>query len=141
MQSNPPSLIVNSVHQQAFQEIFNLIANKPELLEKEGKKPGEGDNKINEEGLKELFKLIDYKTTDEQFKDICKQLFATNERITFDNFLQIFNLKLEDYTITDVKNAFKLLAGDDDKLISLDKIKSILERNGLSDMEIIFLTN
>ena len=52
----------------------------------------------------------------------------------------IFNLKLEDYTITDVKNAFKLLAGDDDKLISLDKIKSILERNGLSDMEIIFLT-
>ena len=53
----------------------------------------------------------------------------------------IFNLKLEDYTITDVKNAFKLLAGDDDKLISLDKIKSILERNGLSDMEIIFLTN
>ena len=68
-------------------------------------------------------------------------MFATQERITFDNFLQIFNLKLEDYTITDVKNAFKLLAGDDDKLISLDKIKSILERNGLSDMEIIFLTN
>ncbi len=138
---NPPSLIVNTVHQQAFQEIFNLIANKPELLEKEGKKPGEGDNKINKEGLSELFKLIDYKTTEEQFNDICKQLFAVNERITFDNFLQIFNLKLEDYTITDVKNAFKLLAGDDDKLISLDKIKSILERNGLSDMEIIFLMN
>ena len=65
MESNPPSLIVNSVHQQAFQEIFNLIANKPELLEKEGKKPGEGDNKINKEGLSELFKLIDYKTTEE----------------------------------------------------------------------------
>jgi len=53
----------------------------------------------------------------------------------------IFNLKLEDYTITDVKNAFKLLAGDDDKLISLEKIKNILEKNGLSEMEVIFLTN
>jgi hypothetical protein len=50
-------------------------------------------------------------------------------------------LKLEDYTITDVKNAFRLLAGEDDKLISLQKIKQILEKNGLSDMDIIFLTN
>lgn len=132
------SLIVNQVHRTAFEEIFNLIANKKEFWPQEAEK---SDNKINVKGLKELFKLIDYKTTEEQFADIQQQLFSKKKRITFEDFLQIFNLKLEDYTITDVKNAFRLLAGEDDNLISLKKIKDILEKNGLSDMDIIFLTN
>ena len=50
-------------------------------------------------------------------------------------------MKLEDYSITDVKNAFKLLAKEDDKFIPLDTIKEILEENDLSEMDIIFLTN
>ena len=43
--------------------------------------------------------------------------------------------------MTDVKNAFKLLAREDDKYIKLDEIKSILAENGMTDLEIIFLTN
>lgn len=35
--------------------------------------------------------------------------------IGFDDFLKIFNLKLTDYTFNDVRNAFKLLAKDDDR--------------------------
>jgi hypothetical protein len=33
----------------------------------------------------------------------------------FDEFLKIFSLKLTDYTFNDVRNAFKLLAKDDDR--------------------------
>ncbi len=56
------SLIVNQVHRTAFEEIFNLIANKPEFWPHESDK---SDCKINVMGLKELFKLIDYKTSEE----------------------------------------------------------------------------
>ena len=40
------------------------------------------------------------------------------EWIDFKQFLGIFNLKLTDYKFDDVKNAFKLLAKEDDKFIS-----------------------
>jgi uncharacterized protein YfkK (UPF0435 family) len=56
------SLIVNQVHRTAFEEIFNLIANKSEFWPQEMDK---ADGKINVSGLRELFKLIDYKTTEE----------------------------------------------------------------------------
>jgi Ca2+-binding EF-hand superfamily protein len=59
------------------------------------------------------------------------KIFNKKEQIVFDEFLKIFNLKLTDYTFNDVTNAFKLLAKDDDKFISIDKIKKILAKNGL----------
>ena len=58
----------------------------------------------------------------------------------FDDFLKIFNLKMADYTSIDVKNAFKLLAKDDDKHISLESIKEILKKNNMSKMDVHFIT-
>lgn len=60
------------------------------------------------------------------------KIFNKKDLIGFDEFLKIFNLKLTDYTFNDVTNAFKLLAKDDDKYISLEKVKKILSKNGLA---------
>ena len=67
------------------------------------------------------------------------KIFNKKDLIGFDEFLKIFNLKLTDYTFNDVTNAFKLLAKDDDKYISLEKVKKILSKNGLAQKEIEFL--
>ncbi len=50
-------------------------------------------------------------------------------------------MKLTDYTFNDVKNAFKLIAKDDDKYIPLEKIKKCLNKNGISEEEVEFLTH
>lgn len=69
------------------------------------------------------------------------KIFNKKELIGFDEFLKIFNLKLTDYTFNDVSNAFKLLAKDDDKFLSIEKVKKILAKNGLGVKEIEFLTH
>jgi Ca2+-binding EF-hand superfamily protein len=48
------------------------------------------------------------------------KIFNKKEQIVFDEFMKIFNLKLVDYTLNDVRNAFKLLAKDDDKYIPIE---------------------
>ena len=53
------SLLVNDDHRKAFQEIFNLIATVPD------DKSTAKIKKMDKDGLVELFKLIDYKTTEE----------------------------------------------------------------------------
>jgi hypothetical protein len=37
--------------------------------------------------------------------------------------MQVFHIKTADYTLVDVKNALKLLAGDDDIFIPVEKFK------------------
>ncbi|KAL4477350.1 hypothetical protein ABPG72_002344 [Tetrahymena utriculariae] len=118
------SLEIKNNHKTAFQQIFNLVAK---------------DNKIDKKGLEELFHTIDYQVTEEQFNEMVAKIFNKKEQIGFEEFLKIFNLKLTDYTFNDVSNAFKLLAKDDDKYISLEKVKKILAKNGLGQKEIEFL--
>ena len=118
-------LQINSAQKIAFREIFNLVAK---------------DGKIDKDGFEEIFKLIDYKLTEKQLAEFHSKLFKQKDTITFDDFLKIFNLKMADYTSIDVKNAFKLLAKDDDKYISLESIKEILKKNNMSEMDIHFIT-
>lgn len=40
--------------------------------------------------------------------------------------MQIFLIKTSDYSLVDVKNALRLLAGDDDMYIPVDKFKKML---------------
>lgn len=118
------SLQIKGLHQQAFREIFGLVAK---------------DGKMDKNGLSELFRIIDYNINEDQFNDMVTKLFFKKETINFDEFMKIFQLKLPDYTTNDVKNAFRLLAKDDDKFIPAVKIKKILDKHGLSDVEIQFL--
>eukprot|EP01017_Pseudomicrothorax_dubius_P032717 TRINITY_DN430_c0_g1_i1.p1 TRINITY_DN430_c0_g1~~TRINITY_DN430_c0_g1_i1.p1 ORF type:complete len:145 (-),score=46.27 TRINITY_DN430_c0_g1_i1:118-552(-) len=120
------SLMINSTHRVALEEIFKLCA-------KEGK--------LNKEGLEQMFTMIDYKLPEDQMAEIYVKLFSKKEWVSFEDFLKIFQLKLTDYTLTDVYNAFRVLAKDDDKYIKLSKIKKILEEHNLTEIEVIFLTN
>lgn len=119
------SLEIKTLHKQAFREIFNLVAGK--------------DGKLDKKGLAELFRVIDYNITEEQFNDMISKLFQKKDTISFEEFMKIFQLKLQDYTTTDVKNAFRLIAKDDDNYIASSKIKKILDKHGLGDVEIQFL--
>jgi calmodulin len=119
------SLEIKTLHKQAFREIFNLVAEK--------------DGRMNKTGLSSLFRIIDYNINEDQFNDMVSKLFAKKDTINFEEFMKIFQLKLPDYTTTDVKNAFRLLAKDDDNFIPAAKIKKILDKHGLSDVEIQFL--
>ena len=117
-------LQITSAQKIAFREIFNLVAK---------------DGKIDKDGFEEIFKLIDYKLTEKQSSEFYSKLFKNKDTIFFEDFLKIFNLKMTDYTSVDVKNAFKLLAKDDDKYISLEAIKEILRKNNMSDMDVHFI--
>lgn len=119
------SLEIKPLHKSAFQEIFILVAGK--------------DQPLTKTGLAELFRIIDYNINEDQFNDMVKKLFVKKETINFEEFMKIFQLKLPDYTPVDVKNAFRLLAKDDDNFIPAAKIKKILDKHGLSDVEIQFL--
>lgn len=60
------SLEVKNSHRQAFKEIFNMKA---------------VDNKIDKKGLMDLFKMIDYKVSEEQFNDMVTRIFMKKEMI------------------------------------------------------------
>jgi hypothetical protein len=50
--------------------------------------------------------------------------------------MQIFVIKTSDYSLVDVKNALKLLAGEDDTYIPVDKFKKMLLAEGQSDEKV-----
>lgn len=47
--------------------------------------------------------------------------------------MQLFIIKTNDFSIVDIKNALKLLAGDDDMYISVEKLKKMLQTEGQSE--------
>lgn len=118
------SLELKSEQKKAFYEVFKLVAQ---------------NEKIDKKGLSELFKIIDYKLTEEQHLEIVNRLFVKKDWISFEEFLRIFTIKLNDYTPVDVKNAFRLLAKDDDNFLSGKKIRKMLEKNGVDSSEVDFL--
>jgi len=56
------SLVISPAHKKAFEEIFNLVANK--------------EGKIDRKGLEDIFKFIDYKLTEKQLTEVTGKLFA-----------------------------------------------------------------
>jgi Ca2+-binding EF-hand superfamily protein len=58
------------------------------------------------------------------------------EWITYEEFMQLFMIKTNDYSLLDVKNALRLLAGDDDTYIPIEKFKKILQTQGQSEEKI-----
>ena len=64
------SLEVKNSHRTAFKEIFNMKA---------------VDGKLDKKGLQELFKMIDYKVSEEQFNDMVSRIFVKKELIGMKN--------------------------------------------------------
>ena len=124
------SLQINHAQRQAFREIFKLATSD-----------GKSDGKLDKEGLDKIFQHIDYKCSEKQLEEFHQKLFSKKDAIEFTEFMNIFKLKMSDYTGQDVQNAFKLLARDDDKYIPQSLIKDILVKNGMTEVEVVFICN
>ncbi len=110
-----------------FREIFTLNAT------------GEGKDKINFQGLEEIFKMVGFTPNDKQKVEF-EELFAKKPTLNFNEFLSIFSLKNNSqFNEIDVKNSFRLLSKEytRDGWIKLDRVKEILIEMGISDLEIV----
>lgn len=90
---------LKTAQQQAFLEIFNLHA---------------VDGKISKKDLDDIFYRIGFKISKQNFEDICEKAFGPKDKITFEEFMETFKVKESNFDLTDIKNAFKLIAGDSD---------------------------
>lgn len=107
---------LKTAQRQAFLEVFNLHA-------KEGK--------INKKDLNDMFQRIGYYISQDHFKDICSKAFEFKEQITFEEFMGTFRVNESPYTLRDIKNAFKLIAGEHDQFIPVDLISELFRKNGV----------
>lgn len=67
------------------------------------------NGKLDVEGLKRIFTVIDYRPSEAEFEATLKNLFRGTAEINFDAFLRLYSLDLEPTAVTDIKNAFHLL--------------------------------
>jgi Ca2+-binding EF-hand superfamily protein len=89
-----------------------------------------------------IFEMIGYELSEEETTEILEMLFSKRETITFNNFLDLFKLQLNDLTKDDIKSAFKVLAKDDDQFIPPSLLQEIInEHSGLSPNDALFLRN
>lgn len=120
------ALSISDGNRDTLKRIYNIYA-KDELLSKKG--------------LEEIFKMIDFKVTPEQWKDIVDNVFQKRDHINFEGFMRLFNIKIPDVTNVDIKNAFRLIAKDDDRYIPMETIKQILNEGGLKENDVLFIIN
>ena len=85
------SLQINHAQRQAFREIFKLATSD-----------GKSDGKLDKEGLDKIFQHIDYKCSEKQLEEFHQKLFSKKDAIEFTEFMNIFKLKMSDYTGQDV---------------------------------------
>lgn len=78
-----------------------------------------------------MFARIGYYISQEHFKDICEKAFEFKELITFEEFMETFKVKESPHALRDIKNAFRLIAGDEDQFIPVDLIYELFRKNGV----------
>lgn len=72
------------------------------------------NGRVDKKALKAIFERVAYFISPEHFEDICTKAFEFQEAITFEEFMNLFKVREAPHSITDIKNAFKLLAGEED---------------------------
>lgn len=107
---------IKTSQRQAFMEVFNLHA-----LE----------GKVNRQGLKAIFDRVGYFISPEHFEDICARAFEFKENVTFEEFMELFRVRESPHSLTDIRNAFKLLAGEEDEFIPLELLYEIYRKAGI----------
>ena len=93
---------LKTAQQQAFLEIFNIHAQ---------------GGKINKKGLADIFDRIGFKISEQNFEQICEKSFGNQTHITFEEFMETFKVKESNFDLVDIKNSFKLIAGNSDDKI------------------------
>ena len=70
------------------------------------------NSKVDKKGLKAIFDRVAYFISPEHFEDICTKAFEFKETVTFEEFMELFKVREAPNSLTDIKNAFRLLAGE-----------------------------
>ena len=78
-----------------------------------------------------MFGRIGYYIYESHFNDICAKAFEFKDEITFEEFMEIFRIKEAPHDLRDIKNAFRLIAGEEDTFIPLDNIYEIFRKSGV----------
>lgn len=107
---------LKTAQRQAFLEIFNLHAR---------------DGKVGQSELKAMFDRVGYFISEDHFRDICAKTFEFKEQVSFEEFMEIFRVRESAHNLVDIKNAFRLLAGEQDELIPLELIYEIFRKQGV----------
>ncbi len=107
---------LKTAQRQAFLEVFNLHAK---------------DGRITQTELKAMFERVGYFISEEHFKDICLKAFEFKEAVTFEEFMDVFRVRDSPHSLLDIKNAFRLLAGEEDEFLPLEVIYEIFRKAGV----------
>lgn len=57
-------------------------------------------------------------------------------RISFEDFMTIFKVKESNYDLIDIKNAFRLIAEDSDDRIPVTRLKTLFQKQGVSNEKV-----
>lgn len=109
---------LQTAQQQAFLEVFNLHAK---------------NGKINKKDLRDIFDRIGFNISQNNFNEVCSQAFGNNQLISFEQFMETFKVKESNYDLVDIKNAFRLIAGESDEFIEIDEMKSLFGKQGYDE--------
>ena len=76
------ALNLSEANRSTIRQVFNLWAK---------------DNRLDREGMEEIFKMIGYNVTAEQMEEMKTNLFQKKDSVSFDQFCQkMFTLQLND---------------------------------------------
>jgi Ca2+-binding EF-hand superfamily protein len=99
------------------------------------------NQKIDQESFENILKMIDFDMGADVKKQMINRLFVKKSEITFEEFLGVFKLDLENYTPVDIKNAFGVLAKDSDSHIDIKIIDDLVSELDIKEGEKKFLLN
>jgi Ca2+-binding EF-hand superfamily protein len=107
---------LKTAQRQAFLEVFNLHAK---------------GGRVGKEELKAMFSRVGYFISEEHFADICSKAFELNDTVTFEEFMEVFRVRDSPHSLLDIKNAFRLLAGEEDEFLPLETMYEIFRKAGV----------
>ena len=107
---------LKTAQRQAFLEVFNMHAK---------------DGRVGPEELKAIFDRVGYFISADHFSDICEKTFEYRERVSFEEFMEVFRIRDSPYNLVDIRNAFRLLAGEEDEFLPLDLFYEIFRKSGV----------
>jgi hypothetical protein len=85
--------------------------------------------------------MIDFDMGADVKKQMLNKLFTKKSEISFDEFLGVFKLDLDNYTPIDIKNAFGVLAKDSETHIDIKIIDDLVSELDIKESEKKFLLN
>ena len=91
------------------------------------------DGKINKKDLEDIFERVGYFVSHQHFTELCQKIFDIYSQVNFEQFMEAFKVTNSEFDLRDIKNAFRLIAGDDDRFIPVEKIIEMFKKNDVQE--------